>query len=118
MPRGEDLVDLLIKHAITRRRYLENAWFYLSRIKEICRGLDESCRVIVFGSFIKGSMRPDSDIDVLIITKLAEKPLNRGRLYRIIAEEIGFDNPFEIQIITPKEYEYIYRRLIDKCKEI
>lgn len=50
-------------------------------------------------------MRSDSDIDVLIITKTAKNLWAKAKLYAKIAREIGVDHPFEIHIVTPKEYE-------------
>lgn len=118
MSREETLVDLELKHAINRRKYIENLWTYLSKIKQVCRTFDRSCKVIIFGSFIKGSMRPDSDIDILLVTRLAREPFSRGRLFRAIVEEIGVDNPFEIHIITREEYENVYKKFINAYREV
>jgi predicted nucleotidyltransferase len=115
---GETIIDLMLEHLMHRRKYIENIWDYLSRIKRICLKKDPTCRVIVFGSFIKGGFRPDSDIDVLVITRQAENPMDRGRLYRAIVDEIGLDNPFEIHIITHREFNSIYRKFIDVYKEV
>ena len=41
--------------------------------------------------------------------------------YRILSKidsMIGSFNPFEIHLITPKEYENWYKKFIDKCIEI
>jgi len=109
---GVTLTDLELSRSIIRRRYIENAWDYLAKIKRACRKLDDSCEVVVFGSFVKGGMRPDSDIDVLVITRLAESPLERGRLFRAIVEEVGLESPFEVHIVTRDEYERLYKEFI------
>ncbi|MET1160262.1 MAG: nucleotidyltransferase domain-containing protein [Thermoprotei archaeon] len=115
---GKTLVDLGLEHLANRKKYIENIWSYLSRIKKLCLELDPTCRVLVFGSFIKGCFRPDSDIDVLIITEQAENPIDRGKLFRSIVREIGLDNPFEFHIITHKEYRDTYKKFIDTYREV
>ncbi len=115
---GSKFIELELEHITSRRKYLEDIWTYLSRVKDICREYDRECRVLVFGSFVKGGMRVDSDVDVLIITKLAEDPLFRGRLFKRIVTEVGFDNPFEIHIITEKEYLETYKKFIDIYREV
>jgi predicted nucleotidyltransferase len=112
------LIDLELEHSAVRRKYAENAWTFLSRMKQVCKKLDSSCRLMVFGSFIKGDMKPDSDIDVLLIARLAENPLERGRLFRAITEEIGLDNPFEIHMVTEEEFENLYKKFIDVYEEV
>ncbi|BFH73018.1 hypothetical protein SJAV_09620 [Sulfurisphaera javensis] len=39
-------------------------------IKEACvKKVDLQCKVILFGSVVRGNFRIDSDVDVLVITK-------------------------------------------------
>jgi len=119
MSGGEvTLTDLELSRSIIRREYVENAWDYLAKIKRACRRLDDSCEVVVFGSFVKGDVRPDSDIDVLVITRLAESPLERGKLFRAIVEEVGLDGPFEVHIVTRDEYERLYKKFIGVHKVV
>lgn len=99
MPRIT-LVDLEIEYLKTRRLYLENATKYLERIKNICKTFDPDCKLIVFGSYVRGNMKPDSDIDVLLITNYANDALYRGRLYAAIARNIGLVTPFQMHIIS------------------
>ncbi|MFN4046734.1 MAG: nucleotidyltransferase domain-containing protein, partial [Acidilobaceae archaeon] len=91
---------------------------YLRRIKEVCRRRDPNCKVIVFGSYVRETMRADSDIDVLLVTDTASEALNRGRLKAEIAREIGLVTPFEIHGVTWGEYEGWYRGFIDVYLEI
>jgi predicted nucleotidyltransferase len=114
---GVSIVDLELEHALKRRHYIENAWYYLDRVRKACVEIDPECRVIVFGSFIKGGMRVDSDVDVLVITKQAEKAESRGRIFRLITKEIGYCIPFEIHIVTPLEFE-AYSKLIGVYREV
>jgi len=51
-----------------RIKILKNAREYVKRIKEICvNEIDKNCRIILFGSIVRGNYRIDSDVDVLII---------------------------------------------------
>jgi predicted nucleotidyltransferase len=113
----DKFIELELEYMTNKRKYLENIWAYLSKIKDLCIEYDRGCRVLVFGSFIRGNMRVDSDVDVLIITKLAKDPLFRGRLFKRIIMEIGFENPFEIHIVTEEEFLEI-KKFIDTYREV
>ena len=118
MRRITSLVDLLLEEREEMRKYYERTFQYLRRIKEAVRRFDQEARVLLFGSFAKGTHRPDSDIDVLVITKLADKLERRLKIRIKIAENIGSYTPFEIHIVTPREYEEWYTRFIDRYIEI
>lgn len=113
-----NLIDLEIEYSKIRRQYLEDAMKYLKRIKDICKTFDPECRVIVFGSYVRGDMKPDSDIDILVITNNANEAQYRGKLRAAIAKDIGLITPFEIHIVTNKEYEDWYKKFIDIQQEI
>jgi len=115
---GVTLIDIELERAAKREKYVKEAWTHLARIRDVCRKLDADCRVFVFGSFVKGGFRSDSDIDVLVVTKLALNPLSRGALFKAIASEVGHDNPFELHIVTEEEYLRVYKKLIDVLREV
>jgi predicted nucleotidyltransferase len=73
---GVTLVDIELEHATRRGHFVRSTWIYLAKIRDTCQRLDANCRVFVFGSFIKGGFR--SNIDVLVVTKLASSQLTRG----------------------------------------
>jgi len=60
-------------------------------------------RIILFGSAARGAMRPDSDIDLLVI-KAGRYDYHRviSDIYRAVA---GADIPVEIVLITPEQAE-------------
>lgn len=91
---------------------------YLGLIKEAAREGDPGSRVLVFGSYVKGDTRIDSDVDVLIITRLAEDAVGRARLRVRIARDIGVYSPFEFHIATKEEYTGWYENLIDEYREM
>lgn len=65
-------VDLKISHLRKLKKYYRDPMAYARRIKAIVRRHDRKARVLLFGSFVKGDMKPSSDIDVLVITRIAE----------------------------------------------
>ena len=79
---------------------------------------DPGARVMLFGSVVRGDVRPDSDIDLLIVTRLAEKLDERIKLRIRIMEVLGEESPFELHIVTMEEYENWYRRFIDQSIEL
>ena len=108
----------------------------LRKIKEKLKFLEEKYEVVVYGSYVEGGMRPDSDIDVAVLShetnkhqniKLRKELLGKFPLkydirifellpiyiqisivqnYRII-----FGDPLEIS-----EYFYYFRKKWDDCK--
>jgi len=108
------LIDLKLETLKEWEKYYKNTRFYLEKIKAIVKKHDESAKIILFGSQVKGTMKPDSDIDVLIVSKLAKKQGDRLKIRIEIAKEIGDSTPFEIHIVTQEEYEKWYKKFIDK----
>ncbi len=117
MPR-ETLVDILLENREELEKYFKEPLKYVGKIKEIVRKHDPKSKVLLFGSLVKERLRPNSDIDVLVITNLALNTDERIKLRVEIASEIGDLTPFEIHIITPEEYEKWYRKFIDKYIEV
>jgi len=107
-------VELELETLREWRKYYERPFYYARRIKAVARERDPEAKVVLFGSLVKGGMRPDSDIDVLVVTKLARRVGDRLKLRVDIAREMGECTPFEMHIVTPEEYEGWYRRFIDK----
>lgn len=72
MDRVKDIIKILIERNEIRRRLLDNLPELLKNIKEIVRKVDRDGKVILFGSLVKGRHRPDSDIDIIIISRFAK----------------------------------------------
>ena len=111
-------IDLLIENAERRREYFANFIRYAEKVKRLVRRWDPGARVMLFGSVVRGDVRPDSDIDLLIITRIAEKLDERIKLRIRIMEVLGEESPFELHIVTMEEYENWYRRFIDQSIEL
>ncbi len=108
----EDFLDFLKEESKRDAMYLVDPLKYVAKIKHIALSEDERARIIVFGSYVRGDMRPNSDIDVLIITCRARDTEFRAKLRTKIGREIGLATPLEIHIVTPEEYEKWYRSFI------
>ena len=111
-------IDLLIENAEKRKEYFANFVKYAEKVKEVVKRLDPDARVIIFGSVVRGNVRPDSDIDLLIITRIAENLYERIKLRIRIMEILGEESPFELHIVSVEEYENWYRKFIDQFIEL
>ena len=112
------LVDLQLETLEEWRKYYEKPLEHAEKIKSAVRKLDPEAEVMLFGSLVNGEVRPDSDIDVLIITRLVSNVNTRMKLRVSIAREIGDCTPFEIHIVTPEEYGNWYEKFIEKHVEV
>ena len=60
-------------------------------------------RIILFGSYVHGSVTDDSDVDLLIIRKTDEDFYERHVPIRLALREFGC--PLDILVLTPEEFE-------------
>jgi len=111
---SREFIELLKRKAEERERIIKNLDDYLRRIKEAARELDPKARVVLFGSFARGNPRPDSDIDILVITDAWRK----AEMIVHISERVGGVGIFEIHVATTEEYENWYMQFIDAYREV
>ncbi|QXJ29173.1 hypothetical protein J5U23_02042 [Saccharolobus shibatae B12] len=111
------IIDVLEENKRLRDNYIKNLNFYLDRIKEVVRNIDPNTKIILFGSYVRGNFRPDSDIDVLIITNVSNE-FDRLKIYHEVNKAIGNPNPFEIHVINKEEYISWYSKFLDVYKEV
>ncbi len=119
MSREYDFLDLLIETGKERERIFENLDSVLKKIRDIVLKWDGEAKVIHFGSSNVGVLTPESDIDILIVTKYAEL---RSFIYKLKSEiysEVGGEGILELHIVTPEIYKDWYKRFIgDKYRLI
>ena len=80
-------------------------------------------RIILFGSAARGDMRPDSDIDVLVVRP---EGAHRRRTAQELHERLfGFPLPVDILVATPVDLEkhqdnlgLIYHKILREGREI
>jgi len=119
MPEGDvSLVDLELERVREWRKYYKDPLKYVKKMREVVRRRDPEARVLLFGSWVAGEARPDSDIDVLVVTRLAGDVRARLDLRMNIAREVGECTPFEVHIVTPEEFEAWYKRFLKEYVEV
>ena len=60
-------------------------------------------KVILFGSYARGTARPDSDIDLLVIKETSERFIDRWVTVRGILSDAQRNIPLETLVLTPQE---------------
>ena len=77
-----------------------------STLNEIVRRVVEVAApqtIILFGSAARGDMGPNSDLDLLVITR---GPVQRGHLTEAIYQRLhGFGEAVDVVVITPEDVE-------------
>ena len=105
-------MDAVREIALEEKKYFENYMHYARLIKKIAEEILGKADVYVFGSVVEGRHTPASDIDILIVSENTPKSQwERGKIRARIMKAIDVFAPFEIHIVTPKEFEW-YKRFI------
>jgi predicted nucleotidyltransferase len=95
--------NTVIEIARERKKYFENPAYYARLIKDLL-GF-KNLEVLLFGTMA-------SDIDLLIVSDEIPQGLDeRAKLLNRINEAVGQLHPFEVHLITTKEFEW-YKRFI------
>jgi hypothetical protein len=109
-------IDELIEEAKEKEKYFKNYLSYARKIKKEAKKLLGKVKVYVFGSILRKDEIP-MDIDILIISPQLEST-KKSEIRTKIEGKIGFGAPFEIHLITPKEYQDWYKNFIEEKVEI
>lgn len=104
-------IDYLAEKAKEEEKYFKNYKFYAKKIKNSAEKLLGKVRVIAFGSILRKDEVP-RDIDILIISPKIKSNTDRGKIIAKILKKIGFFSPFEIHLVSPKDYENWYKNFI------
>ena len=115
--------ELLLERKKVRDKYFSNVEYYLNLIKKRANEILQNPRVIVFGSYVKGNMSPNSDIDVMIIAEelenTQEDPFKKAKVRMKILEGFDSAHPFEVHLVTPQLFENWYKNFIkDDYREL
>jgi len=102
-----------------RKEYFDNLEYYLKIIKQRVKELLPDAKVYLFGSVVTGDYHPAlSDIDIAIVSEnIPEKAIERARIRIKLLEDLDY-HPFEIHLLTPKEWEFYKNFVKDNYKEI
>ena len=75
---------------------------------------DPSAKVFLFGSYAEGTARPDSDVNVLIISDVLGKDLlSAAEAVDRLTAELGVKGVFEMHVATRELFEKWYRNFVD-----
>lgn len=108
----------------------------IREIKEILKELDGNFEVILYGSVVEGNVRPNSDIDIAVLTHSTDKEKNKKIQYELfgiaplkydirifellpIYVQISIINNYKVlfgEHLDISEYFYQYRKRWDDCK--
>ena len=106
-----DYLDAVIEMSKEKQRYFDDYMKYSKLIKQTAEEFLGNAEVILFGSFVEGRHTMASDIDVLIIS---DNIKDRNEVLLEINKALGIFHPFELHLITKKEFGW-YKRFIKDC---
>jgi predicted nucleotidyltransferase len=95
-------------------------------LDQLVKGIVEAVhplRIILFGSAARGEIRPDSDIDVLVVMP---EGTHRRRTAQLLYRRIsGVGAPFDVLVATPSDLEkykdnigLVYRTVLREGREL
>ncbi|MDK2876592.1 MAG: uncharacterized protein PWQ22_1002 [Archaeoglobaceae archaeon] len=112
------LIDAVREVAEEERKYFENYNYYARLIKRKAEKMMGKVEVYVFGSVVEGRHTVASDIDIIVVSENTPKSQwERAKIKGDIMREIDVFAPFEIHLVTPKEFEW-YRRFVKKMEKL
>lgn len=111
-------IDLLIEEKKERDKYWQNYSQWLGVIQKEATRVLGKVKIFLFGSFVAGKPTGGSDIDILIISPVVKDPLVRSKAYLALDRKLGPSSPFEIHLITPKDYQNWYRFFLKEKKAV
>lgn len=98
-----------------KEKYFKDFRAYCEIIKKKAEEIIGEIRVVVFGSVVRGDFTPNSDIDILIISdNLPESMEERLKIKTAVKSSLGRLNPFQLHLVTTKEFEEYYKPFVKK----
>jgi len=92
----------------------------LNEIKKTLKKLENTYEVVLYGSYVEESMRPTSDIDISVLTRLNDKEQNKIIQYNLFsAAPLKYEIrvfellPIFIQISVISNYKVIFGDLLE-----
>ncbi|MCD5396124.1 MAG: nucleotidyltransferase domain-containing protein [Candidatus Pacebacteria bacterium] len=110
-------IDQLIEEAKEEEKFFKNYLLWAKGIKKEVEKHIGKVKVFVFGSVLKKDQVPQ-DIDILIVSPKFKEPTQKTKILSILWEKLKIGDPFEIHLITPKDYKEWYRYFLDKKIEV
>jgi hypothetical protein len=111
------LTDILIEKTRREEKYFKNYLKYSQLIKKEAERAAGKVKVYLFGSILRKREVPE-DIDILIISSEFENKEKKRATRKRIIKKLGFFSPFQIHLVTEREYKNWYKYFIKKKKRI
>ncbi len=108
----KSLYKILAVQNQNAKKYFQNYKFYVKEIKKMLKENFKDVKVYVFGSVVRDDYRPDSDIDILIVSNEIPESLFEQAKIKVMIKKMFEDAPFEIHITNFVQYESWYKRFI------
>ncbi len=106
------LYKILAERNQKAKKYFQDCIFYAKEVKKLAEKFFKNVKVLIFGSVVRNNYRPDSDIDILIISpEVPEGVFNQAEI-KVKIKEKFLDAPFELHLVTPEQYETWYKGFI------
>ncbi|MFB6489935.1 MAG: nucleotidyltransferase domain-containing protein [Thermoproteus sp. AZ2] len=102
---SREFIELLLRLAEQRRYILERLPAVLEAVKKAAKELDPEAEVLLFGSYVRGGFRPDSDIDVLVVSKYGKSLRQAAEMVKHIEDRVGDIWPIEIHVWDRETFE-------------
>ncbi|MBI4801474.1 MAG: nucleotidyltransferase domain-containing protein [Elusimicrobia bacterium] len=96
------------------RVYFKNYAFYAKEIKKTAGKFFTDAKVVIFGSVVRQDYKPDSDIDILIISSEIPEDLFEQAKVKVKIRALFPDAPLELHLITPPQYKNWYKRFVKR----
>jgi predicted nucleotidyltransferase len=94
-----------IDGAARRRVALDRA---VEQLRVLLPRLPRVHGALIFGSYVRGEIGPDSDLDVIVVAD-AEPGIESWRSVNRYYSEIRLDVPCDLIVYTPEQYERLSR---------
>ncbi|HHT9121009.1 MAG TPA: nucleotidyltransferase domain-containing protein [Candidatus Hypogeohydataceae bacterium YC41] len=117
MKKAITLTDLLLARRKREEKYFKNYLKYAELIKRESEKVLGKVKVFIFGSILRKNEVPQ-DIDILIISSELKTDKQKSEIRARLIKKLGTSAPFEIHLITPKEYREWYKNFIKEKIEI
>ena len=97
--------DWWIQRASARRVALDDA---VARLKQALPELPQVQGVLIFGSYVRGDIGPESDLDLIFVQETDQPLIERGaELREALFPILGV--PYDLIVYTPEEYQTFTR---------
>ena len=110
-------VEIALEIAERKRKLFKNYRELAMKLKKAFEEiLGDKVKLVVFGSVVRGDYTPLSDLDILVISKKADK-VRYGEVMERVEEKVGELIGVEVHLVTPEIFERWYKKFIDVYEE-